>query len=140
MRGLYRNQPARSAMLLAAALALVFFAGLESRVADFALLRLWPQVAQNVDAAAGRIQDRIEPVIVLGGIVVERSRHIIAGAVMGCAVGAGVGATAAVGLGLFTGGITLAGVPAASAVGCGIGGLGGASFGYPLDRYAWDWD
>lgn len=125
-------------MLMAATLALVFFTGIAGRIADFTVLPAWPQIARSVEFAVGKMQDRIEPMIFLGGIVVERSRHMIAGGAMGCVVGAGIGATAAAGLGLLTGGVALAGVPVAATVGCGIGGLGGAAFGYPLDSYAWE--
>jgi len=124
--------------LPAATLALVFFTAMAGRIGDFKVLPAWPQLAENFEFAAGKVQDRIEPFIFLGGIVVERSRHVIAGSVLGCVVGAGIGATATAGLGFLTGGIALAGVPPASMVGCGIGGLGGAAFGYPLDSYAWE--
>jgi hypothetical protein len=140
MRSPFRIQQFRTVPLMAATLALVFFTGIAGRIADLTVAPVWPRAAENVESVAGSIQDRVEPAIFLGGIVIDRSRHIIAGGVMGCIAGAGIGATATAAVGLVTGGVALAALPAASAAGCGIGGLGGAAFGYPLDAYSWDWD
>jgi hypothetical protein len=90
------------------------------------------------EQAANQAQDYFEPIVVRGGVTVERSRHTIVGSTIGCAVGAAAGATAIAGLGAVTGGVGFAGLSLAVAVGCSIGGFGGAAVGYPLDAYGWE--
>jgi hypothetical protein len=75
-----------------------------------------------------------EHAIVIGGVVVYRNRHAIAGAVLGCAVGSAAAATPTLALALPTAGGSLAAAPTAAAVGCGIGGVGGAVLGHAIDQ------
>lgn len=82
-----------------------------------------------------RLQRNVEPAIVIGGILLERSRHTIAGAAMGCVSGAAMGAMTALGAGAVSGGVAIVGLPVAAALGCGIGGAIGMSMGSPLDQY-----
>jgi hypothetical protein len=84
------------------------------------------------------LEDRAEHVIIIGGIVLERNRHLAAGSVIGCTVGAGFGAGAAGVLAFATGGAALAAIPAASALGCAVFGAAGGMFGAPLDDYQMD--
>jgi len=83
----------------------------------------------------GEAHTRAEHAIFLGGIVLERHRHVIAGGLLGCAAGAAVGGGAAAVTGLFTAGVGFAAIPSASLVGCSLAGAGGAALGYPLDDY-----
>jgi len=76
---------------------------------------------------------RAEQAIVVGGVLVYRHRHAIAGATLGCLAGATIGATSALGAGVATGGATVAGAGPAAALGCGFGALGGAAMGRELD-------
>lgn len=85
--------------------------------------------------AAGEIHDQSEHAIYLGGIVLERNRHIVVGSASGCVAGAALGASGAALIGVFTAGAGFAAIPAASAAGCGVLGLSGAAIGYPLDDY-----
>jgi hypothetical protein len=85
--------------------------------------------------AAGEIHDRSEHAIYLGGIVLERNRHVVVGGALGCVAGAAIGAGGAALIGVFTAGAGFAAIPAASAAGCGALGLSGAAIGYPLDDY-----
>jgi len=96
----------------------------------------WERAADATLAATGIIHRDAEQAIFVGGIVVSRSRHTIAGAAMGCVAGAAMGATTAAVVGLVTGGAALAAVPPAAVVGCAIGAASGAAFGYPLDTWA----
>jgi hypothetical protein len=100
-------------------------------------------VKRGAHSAAGvsaRVADTIrldvEPAVFLGGLVVSRSRHVIAGAVMGCGAGAAAGAGAAVVAGIVTGGLGWAAVPPAAGIGCLVGAGGGIAVGYPLDSWA----
>jgi hypothetical protein len=83
----------------------------------------------------GKIHDGAEHAIFLGGIVLERNRHAIAGGTLGCATGAALGAGAATAAGFFTAGAGFAAIPSASIAGCALAGLGGVVMGYPLDDY-----
>lgn len=74
-----------------------------------------------------------ERAVVVGGIVLYRYRHTVAGGVIGCAAGAALGATASTGVGVATGGAALPAVGPATALGCGAGAAYGVSLGYPLD-------
>jgi hypothetical protein len=76
---------------------------------------------------------KAEQAIVVGGVLVYRHRHTIAGATLGCLAGATVGATSALGAGVATGGAAVAGAGPAAALGCGLGALGGAAMGRELD-------
>src|SRR5579883_1890125 len=91
-----------------------------------------PAIAQSL---VGRVEDEAMPILIAGGMEVSRSRHTIAGAAIGCFAGAAIGAVAAIGAGVATGGAALAALPTASAIGCTLAGAGGAALGRPLDDY-----
>jgi hypothetical protein len=76
---------------------------------------------------------KAEQAIVVGGVLVYRHRHTIAGATLGCLAGATVGATSALGASVATGGAAVGGAAPAAALGCGLGALGGAAMGRELD-------
>jgi hypothetical protein len=98
----------------------------------------WSDVLQDGIAAAQTAQhtilERAEQAIVVGGVLLYRHRHAVAGAAIGCVAGSMAAATTALGAGLATGGAALAGTGPAAALGCGLGALGGAALGHPLDN------
>ena len=128
----------RSTLLMAVAAALLV--GVAGRVDDLVFFHNGPMVAGAVERGIGEVQDRVEPTILVGGVVIERTRHMIAGGVLGCAVGAGAALTVAGGAAILTGGAAAIAMPTAASIGCGLGAPIGAAFGYPLDRYNWDLD
>ncbi|HEY3919559.1 MAG TPA: hypothetical protein VGL83_17355 [Stellaceae bacterium] len=85
--------------------------------------------------AVGIAQDDAEHAIYIGGIVLERNRHVVAGAVLGCVAGAALGAGAAAIIGLVTAGAGFAAIPAAATAGCALTGAGGGALGRPLDDF-----
>jgi hypothetical protein len=132
------------ALLLAAVLS---FGAVPSRAAQNQMAQ--NQTAQNqtpglADTAADSwrslqqsgavLESWAEKAIVLGGILVYRNRHTIAGAGLGCAAGAMLGMTSVAAAGAVTGGAALAGTPQAVALGCGAGAAAGAALGYPMDH------
>ncbi len=123
--------------LIASALIAVLAIGSLGRVADLAVSTTGsgPTVAGRF---LGTAQDGAEHAIYLGGIVLERNRHLVVGGTMGCAVGAAVGAGVATVAGVFSGGVGFALIPTASMIGCGLGGVAGGAVGRPLDDYASD--
>ncbi len=98
----------------------------------------WQESLQHgVSAARAAEQDFLEQArraIVIGGVVLYRHRHAVAGAAMGCVAGSMAATTLALGAGIASGGAALAGTAPAAALGCGLGALGGASLGQPLDN------
>jgi uncharacterized protein YcfJ len=80
------------------------------------------------------LREETQKAIVIGGVLLYRHRHAVAGAALGCVIGSMAGATTAAGAGLPTGGASLAGVAPAAALGCGLGALSGAAIGQPLDN------
>ena len=80
------------------------------------------------------LREKTEKAIVIGGVLLYRHRHTVAGAALGCVIGSMAGATTAAGAGLATAGASLAGVAPAAALGCGLGALSGAAVGQPLDN------
>ena len=138
MTKLFYRSHSRPTAVKAVTLAVILLCAVDGQVADRAVRDFGPGVTDMAELAAHRAQDRIEPIIVRGGITVERSRHTIVGGVIGCAAGVAAGATVIAGLGFLTGGAAFAGVSLASAIGCSVGGFGGAAIGYPLDAYAWE--
>ena len=80
------------------------------------------------------IEDMAERAIILGGVVLYRYRHTVAGIGLGCAAGAMLGATSAVAAGAATSGAALVVTPEAIALGCTAGAAAGAALGYPLDH------
>jgi hypothetical protein len=98
----------------------------------------WSDVLRDGMAAAQAAQqtflEQAERAIVVGGVVLYRHRHAVAGAAIGCVAGSLAATTTAIGAGLATGGSALAGTAPAAALGCGLGALGGAALGHPLDN------
>jgi hypothetical protein len=98
----------------------------------------WSDVLQDgvaaAQAAQQRLFERAERAIVVGGILLYRHRHAVAGAAIGCVAGSVAATTTALGAGLATGGAALAGTGPAAALGCGLGALAGAALGHPLDN------
>jgi hypothetical protein len=97
----------------------------------------WSNLLQDGLAAAQSAQqtfvEKAEQAIVVGGVLLYRHRHAVAGAAIGCVAGSLAATTTVVGAGLATGGAALAGSAPAAALGCGLGALGGAALGRPLD-------
>jgi hypothetical protein len=133
-----KQAPRRPVLLVAVFVALLL--GMGGRVADLVLFHNGSATAVAVERVVGKIQDRVEPAIMLGGVLLERTRHMIAGGALGCAAGAGIGVTVAGGAALLTGGAAALAIPTAATVGCGLGAPIGAAFGYPLDGYNWELD
>ena len=98
----------------------------------------WGDVLQNGLAAARAAQqalrDKTEQAIVVGGVLLYRHRHAVAGAVLGCVAGSMIATTTTLSAGLATGGAALTTTAPAAAVGCGLGALGGAAIGQRLDN------
>jgi hypothetical protein len=132
MRLLARNHTIRYSPVIAFLLVLMVV----SLLGEHALRRGLSSAAWAEQTAIHHVRLAVEPGLVLGGIVVSRNRHVIAGAVMGCAAGAAVGAGSAAALGLATGGIGLAALPPAAGAGCIVGAAAGIAVGYPLDTWA----
>jgi hypothetical protein len=89
---------------------------------------------ETVRAATVEASIAAEHAIVVGGVLVYRNRHAIAGAVLGCAAGSALATTPTVVLALPTAGTSLGAAPAAAAAGCGVGGISGAMLGYRIDN------
>ena len=117
------------ACLLVAALAA---AGLPGR-ADAG----WSDVLRDGMAAARAteqtLREKAEQAIVLGGVLVYRHRHAVAGAALGCVAGSVAATTTTLGAALASGGASLTTTAPAAALGCGLGALGGAAIGQRLD-------
>lgn len=95
----------------------------------------WSEALRDRLVAAG--QDLIagaEKAIVVGGVLIYRHRHTIAGATLGCAAGSLAGTASTLGAAPATGGASLSAVAPVAALGCGLGAAAGAALGYPLDR------
>lgn len=132
MRILARAQATRYSPVIALVVALAVV----SVVGERALRRSAHSAAGISARVADTIRIEVEPAIFIGGLIVSRSRHVIAGAVMGCGAGAATGAGAAVVAGVLTGGVGWAAIPPAAAIGCVVGAGGGIAVGYPLDNWA----
>jgi hypothetical protein len=85
-------------------------------------------------AAEQTLREKAEQAIVLGGVLLYRHRHAVAGATLGCVAGSVAATTTTLGAGLATGGASLATTAPAAALGCSLGGLGGAAIGHRLDN------
>ena len=134
------EKPTARRSFLVVAVFVALLAGMAGRVADLVLFHNGSVAAATIERAIGKVQDRVEPAIMIGGILLERTRHMIAGGTLGCAVGAGLSATVAGGAALLTGGVAGVAIPTAATIGCGLGAPIGAAFGYPLDGYNWELD
>lgn len=88
---------------------------------------------ESARAVEQSLLDQARQAIVVGGVVLYRHRHAVAGAAMGCLAGSMAATTLSVGAGLASGGAALAAAPPAAALGCGLGAVGGAALGQPLD-------
>jgi hypothetical protein len=85
-------------------------------------------------AAEQMLREKTEQAIVLGGVLLYRHRHAVAGAALGCVAGSLAATTTTLGAGLATGGASLTTTAPAAALGCGLGALGGAALGQQLDN------
>ena len=98
----------------------------------------WSDVVQEGLEAARATQqtlrEKAEQAIVLGGVLLYRHRHAVAGAALGCVAGSVAATTTTLGAGLATGGAALSTTAPAAALGCGLGALGGAALGQQLDN------
>lgn len=135
----FEKREIRRPVMIAAVFA-VLLLGAAGRVADLVLFPNQSVVAATVERMVGKVQDRVEPAIMVGGVLLERTRHMIAGGTLGCVAGAGVAVTVAGAAALLTGGAAAVTLPTAASIGCGLGAPIGAAFGYPLDGYNWDLD
>jgi hypothetical protein len=113
-------------------------AGLAVALASGRAEAAWPEVWRDgLDAARVTEQnllDQARRAIVIGGVVLYRHRHAVAGAAMGCVAGSMAATTLSLGAGLASGGAALAGTAPAAALGCGLGALAGGVLGQPLDE------
>jgi hypothetical protein len=134
MRDAAYQRPLLSFVPAIGALAVALLAATPLRVPDAARQAAGGYMDHPVIA----LEDRAQHAIIIGGIVLERNRHLAAGSVIGCTVGAGFGAGAAGVLALATGGAALAAIPTASVLGCAAFGAAGGIFGAPLDDYQMD--
>ena len=132
MRNIARASRVRVAPLVALVLGLAILTQISDRMVRRAVVGAG-QIAETSLQAA---RDTVEPAIFIGGLYVSRSRHMIAGAGLGCTAGAVLGAGSAAAIGLFTAGAGFAAVPTAAAIGCLSGGAIGVARGYPLDSWA----
>jgi hypothetical protein len=98
----------------------------------------WADVVQEgLDAARAAeqtLREKTEQAIVMGGVLLYRHRHAVAGAALGCVAGSVAATTTTLGAGLATGGASLTTAAPAAALGCGLGALGGAALGQRLDN------
>jgi hypothetical protein len=112
-------------------------AGLAVALASGRAEAAWPEALRDGLSAARSVEqdllDEARQAIVIGGVVLYRHRHAVAGAVIGCVAGSMAATTLSLGAGLATGGAALAGTGPAAALGCGLGALGGGVLGQPLD-------
>ena len=97
----------------------------------------WSDVLRDGMAAARAtkqtLREKAEQAIVLGGVLVYRHRHAVAGAALGCVAGSVAATTTTLGAALASGGASLTTTAPAAALGCGLGALGGAAIGQRLD-------
>jgi hypothetical protein len=112
-------------------------AGLAVALASGRAEAAWPELLHDGLGAARATEqnllDQARQAIVIGGVVLYRHRHAVAGAALGCLAGSMAATTLSLGAGLATGGAALAGAAPAAALGCGLGALGGGVLGQPLD-------
>jgi hypothetical protein len=112
-------------------------AGLAAALASAPAEAAWPEALREGLSGARAVEqnllDEARQAIVIGGVVLYRHRHAVAGAAMGCVAGSLAATTLSLGAGLATGGAALAGTGPAAALGCGLGAVGGGVLGQPLD-------
>jgi hypothetical protein len=134
MRILAKSARFRMSPLLGISLALAL--ALSTQVSGRLLLRGMHGAARAGQATIEAARLQVEPALFIGGLLVSRSRHIIAGSIMGCTAGATVGGGAAAVASLATGGVALPSIPLAAGIGCLVGGATAAAIAYPLDSWA----
>jgi hypothetical protein len=125
------NVPAlclRACLLIAA----LSTAGLPAR-ADAGWSDLLNDGMEAARATEQTLREKAEQAIVLGGVLVYRHRHAVAGAALGCVAGSVAATTTTLGAALASGGASLTTTAPAAALGCGLGALGGAAIGQRLD-------
>ena len=127
---MHQPGPYCRAGVLLAGLALALSAG-RAEAAGSDVLRDGMAAAETAQQS---FLEQAEQAIVVGGVLLYRHRHAVAGAALGCVAGSVAATTTALGAGLATGGAALAGTAPAAALGCGLGALGGAALGHPLDN------
>jgi hypothetical protein len=128
----------RSLFPVAGLIGLTLLIGAIGPIAEAGVSGVARTTAHSVERGLGTLRADAEHAVYIGGILIEWHRHAIAGSTMGCALGAGIGATAAAGAGLLTGGAGFAALPYASAAGCSLGGMAGAALGSPHDDQGLD--
>ena len=115
----------------------VLLAALSLLVAPGRAEAAWSDVVREgleaARAAEQTLRERTEQAIVMGGVLLYRHRHAVAGAALGCVAGSVAATTTTLGAGLATGGASLTTAAPAAALGCGLGALGGAALGQRLD-------
>jgi hypothetical protein len=115
----------------------VLLAALSLLVAPGRAEAAWSDVVREgleaARAAEQTLRERTEQAIVMGGVLLYRHRHAVAGAALGCVAGSVAATTTTLGAGLATGGASLTTTAPAAALGCGLGALGGAALGQRLD-------
>jgi Tfp pilus assembly protein PilV len=98
----------------------------------------WSDILQDgMDAARATeqaLRQKAEQAIVIGGVLLYRHRHAVAGAALGCVAGSVAATTTTLGAALASGGASLTTTAPAAALGCGLGALGGAAIGRQLDE------
>jgi hypothetical protein len=98
----------------------------------------WSDVLQDgMDSARATeqtLRQKAEQAIVIGGVLLYRHRHALAGATLGCVAGSIAATTTTLGAALASGGASLTTTAPAAALGCGLGALGGAAMGRQLDE------
>jgi hypothetical protein len=104
--------------------------GMEAARATEQTLRHGMEAARATEQT---LREKAEQAIVLGGVLVYRHRHAVAGAALGCVAGSVAATTTTLGAALASGGASLTTTVPAAALGCGLGALGGAAIGQRLD-------
>jgi hypothetical protein len=116
----------------------LLFAALSVAAAPARADAAWSEVVRDGMAAARAaeqtLRENAEQAIVLGGVLLYRHRHAVAGAALGCAAGSVAATATMLGAGLATGGAALTTGAPAAVLGCGLGALGGATLGQQLDQ------
>jgi len=138
MRSVIHHRPMRSFAPAGAILAVTLLAATPLPLPDPHASAPRASWGASMHHAVAAFDTEAEHTIIIGGIILERNRHLAVGSAIGCSIGASLGAGAGAALGLVTAGIGFAAVPAASAVGCGALGVAGAAFGSTLDAYQMD--
>jgi hypothetical protein len=138
MRAFAHHRPLRFFAPAGAALAIGLLAATPLRLPDSHRTAPKSALAGYPSHVVASAEAHAEHAIILGGILIERNRHLAAGSVIGCTIGAGFGAGLTTAAALVTGGVAFAALPTASVLGCAVFGAAGAVLGGPLDDYQMD--